>query len=90
MATYKSKNLIKDSYHDIHVDGAVPGQVSSASAVDQTLLPVLSSNQKQEAAEYIRDMILGLRELADSSDQVFLAYLLDMAYEEAASSASKH
>ena len=89
MATYISKNLIKDSYGNNCVDRTVPCQKRTASVLDQSLHSALSSIQKQEAVEYIRDMIVGLRELAEFSDQVFLAYLLDMVYEEAASAASK-
>jgi hypothetical protein len=33
-------------------------------------------------AAYIGDMTIGLRELADQSDLTFLAYLLDLVYEE--------
>ena len=36
-----------------------------------------------EAAEYIAEMATGLREIAMQADMVFLAYLLDMAYQEA-------
>ncbi|MBL4759030.1 MAG: hypothetical protein JKY32_15805 [Rhizobiales bacterium] len=42
----------------------------------------ISTNDPHEAAEYIGDMAIGLRQLADQSDLTFLAYLLDLVYEE--------
>jgi len=36
-----------------------------------------------DALGYIRDMAASLRDMAEDSDQILLAYLLDMAHEEA-------
>ena len=36
-----------------------------------------------EVAEYIAEMAAGLRQIAMQADMDFLAYLLDMAYQEA-------
>ena len=36
-----------------------------------------------DAISYIRDMVGTLRDMADEADQLLLAYLLDMAHEEA-------
>lgn len=42
-----------------------------------------------DTADYISDMVAELRDLADAADLVFLAYLLDMALEEARAQARK-
>lgn len=36
-----------------------------------------------DAVDYIRDMVGTLRDMAEEADQMLLAYLLDMAHEEA-------
>ncbi len=51
-------------------------QVSEISETD------ISSSDPQVTAEYIGDMVIGLRQLADQSNLAFLAYLLDLVYEE--------
>ncbi len=89
MAIFKSKNLETNSCRDFPPEGSVSSVGMLEKKGGKQLQSVAIANTKRESAEYIREMIIVLRELADSSDLVFLAYLLDMAYEEADSSTKR-
>lgn len=89
MAAFKSKDENHDSYEDFNSDkNLVRGDKIKKVGTKSAKTPPCA-NTKKETAEYIGGMIVELREMADSSDHVFLAYLLDMAYEEAVSAANK-
>ncbi|MBZ0216534.1 MAG: hypothetical protein K8F25_08275 [Fimbriimonadaceae bacterium] len=90
MAAFKSKGEKKKSYEDFNSDDEVSPAGRLKPARPKDMLTVARTNTKRETAEYISGMIVELRALADSSDHVFLAYLLDMAYEEAVTAANKH
>jgi hypothetical protein len=45
------------------------------------------SDAQRESAEYIADLLLGLRKTAKRNDLIFLAHLLEMAFFEAYTSA---
>jgi len=90
MATFRSKNDTDRSV--IHAASPETKSSTSAGGVANKITPqkTFGPDNKRATAEYIGDMVVALREIADSSDLVFLAYLLDMAYEEAAAEVKRH
>jgi hypothetical protein len=73
MVTRKSQASRID---DLVAAGAVPDEA----AADQYAAPICAPS---DVLSYIRDMTAALRDLAEDADQLLLAYLLDMAHEEA-------
>ena len=62
-------------------DNLVTGDAASDGAVADEYAAALCA--PSDALSYIRDMSAALRDMAEDGDQLLLAYLLDMAHEEA-------
>ena len=62
-------------------DDLVAGDAALDGAAADQYAPALCA--PTDALSYIRDMSAALRDMAEDGDQLLLAYLLDMAHEEA-------
>jgi hypothetical protein len=63
------------------IDDLVAGDAAPDEATaNQYAAPICAPS---DALSYIRDMSAALRDIAEDADQLLLAYLLDMAHEEA-------
>jgi hypothetical protein len=52
--------------------------------------PIPGLEDPRDAAAYVADMLIELRNVADTANLTFLAFLLDIAFEEAIANASRY
>jgi hypothetical protein len=89
MTAIKSKDENKNSYEELKSDETLLRGKNLKSVESKHLDAARCANPKKETVEYISGMIVELRAMADSADQVLLVYLLDMAYEESVVASKK-